>query len=1215
MHIKQIIIQGFKSYKDQTALEPFSPKLNVVVGRNGSGKSNFFWAIRFALNDAYSHMTREERQSLLHEGTGPATLSAFVEVVFDNTDQRFPTGKDEVVLRRTIGLKKDEYALDKKSVTKTEVMSLFETAGFSRSNPYYIVPQGRITALTNAKDAERLQLLKEVAGTRIYEQRRMESLKIMEETDSKRSKIDQLLNYIEERLAELEEEKEELKQYQEQDRERRCLEYTIYSREQSEVNENLEELEEARRNEVDELNQRQSQSNDREGIVTNMERTIRDVKKKVDMLSVEREQVDDDRNEQIKAKAHLELIIKDSEENVSTNLQAKERLTQDLNTLREKIAEKERELDEVSPSFNEALTMENSLKERYEAAELERDTLYSKQGRNAQFRTKAERDTYLRKEIKNVQDTITSQSQQVTQLEQEVVVSRRRLAEIDTGIEDTRQQLEDRKQKLTDIDQQILDLRRQRNQLDERRKELWRDESKHSASAQTAKEELDRCERILYSSMDRVTGEALRALKRITERLNLRGVYGPLYELFEIDDRYKTAVEVVAGGSLFHVVVDNDDTATRIVEQLNREKCGRLTLMPLNRLKPRLPQYPDARDAVIMVQKLQFDRTFKPAFDQVFGKAIICPSLEIASAYARSHGLNSVTLDGDRADRKGALTGGYMDHRRARLENIKKLKKFRETYAEDELAASRLREEIAKVEQEITRTRDQLAQLDARRRQTMDSREPLMNEINSKLREKSTLEELIARKESSLQSLQGSIRNLTTQLQTYEAELKSPFTKTLTNQEQARLDEVNAAVEELQQQLREASKRRASLESRKTILEIELNTNLRRKRDDAVAQLDNASFEGEVGVQLRSRQQELATVEKAIERAARRLEEIEAEMEEQTAMLQEQTQGLETARTEQQQERRVLERQRIVVEKYISKKASLLKRKEECIKNIRDLGVLPEEAFEKYQNAPTKTLLKKLHQVNEALKKYSHVNKKAFEQYGNFAKQRDQLEIRKEELDKSAGAIEDLIKNLDQRKDEAIERTFRQVAKYFQEVWSKLVQSGRGELIMLRRADGSSQTQDDNDENGSDQEESSTFPTSKAGRTHSIIDQYTGISISVSFNSPTDEGLRMPQLSGGQKSLVALALIFAIQRCDPAPFYLFDEIDAALDAQYRTAVAAMINELSSSAQFIVTTFRPELLAYADKCYGVTFVNKVSRIQSITRDDALKFVEETAAGAQ
>lgn len=218
----------------------------MIVGRNGSGKSNFFAAIRFVLSDAYTQMGREERQALLHEGSGSAVMSAYVEIIFDNSDERFPTGRDEVVLRRTIGLKKDEYSLDRKNATKSDVMNLLESAGFSRSNPYYIVPQGRVTTLTNMKDSERLNLLKEVAGTQVYEQRRSESLKIMEETESKRAKIDELLKYIEERLGELEEEKEELRGFQEKDRERRCLEYTIYHREQVEINNAIDGIEETR---------------------------------------------------------------------------------------------------------------------------------------------------------------------------------------------------------------------------------------------------------------------------------------------------------------------------------------------------------------------------------------------------------------------------------------------------------------------------------------------------------------------------------------------------------------------------------------------------------------------------------------------------------------------------------------------------------------------------------------------------------------------------------------------------------------------------------------------------------------------------------------------------------------------------------------------------------------------------------------------------------
>lgn len=241
--------------------------------------------------------------------------------------------------------------------------------------------------------------------------------------------------------------------------------------------------------------------------------------------------------------------------------------------------------------------------------------------------------------------------------------------------------------------------------------------------------------------------------------------------------------------------------------------------------------------------------------------------------------------------------------------------------------------------------------------------------------------------------------------------------------------------------------------------------------------------------------------------------------------------------------------------------------------------------------------IRRLHKVNDILKKYSHVNKKAFEQYANFTKQRETLTERREELDTSQKSIRELIDVLDQRKDEAIERTFKQVSREFANIFARLVPAGRGRLIIQRRSD--QQARGDDDESGPDEREG--------------VENYTGVGISVSFNSKHDEQQRIQQLSGGQKSLCALALVFAIQQCDPAPFYLFDEIDANLDAQYRTAVATLLQEIANNGQFICTTFRPEMVQVADKCYGVSFNNKTSRIDVVDRTDALDFVEGQISG--
>lgn len=352
MYVKQIIIQGFKSYKDQTVIEPFSPKHNVIVGRNGSGKSNFFAAIRFVLSDAYTHLGREERQALLHEGSGSAVMSAYVEIIFDNSDDRFPTGKPEVVLRRTIGLKKDEYTLDRKNATKSDVMNLLESAGFSRSNPYYIVPQGRVTALTNMKDSERLNLLKEVAGTQVYEARRAESLKIMHETNNKKAKIDELLDFINERLAELEEEKDELRNFQEKDKERRCLEYTIYSREQQEISGILDNLEEQRQTGVEDTDLNRDRFIEGEKGMAQIDAEIAECKQQIEFLKVDKVQLEDERREASKALAQVELRAKSLSENQATAQVLKARHDEDLRTVERAIKEREAELEELIPRFN-----------------------------------------------------------------------------------------------------------------------------------------------------------------------------------------------------------------------------------------------------------------------------------------------------------------------------------------------------------------------------------------------------------------------------------------------------------------------------------------------------------------------------------------------------------------------------------------------------------------------------------------------------------------------------------------------------------------------------------------------------------------------------------------------------------------------------------------------------------------------------------------------
>ncbi|KAL0476479.1 sudA, partial [Acrasis kona] len=309
MYIKNIVIQGFKTYRDQSFEdEPFSPKNNVIVGRNGSGKSNFFNAIIFVLSEKYSKLKAEERQALLHEGVGKAVMNAFVEIIFDNSDGRLPIEKPEVSIRRTIGLKKDEYRIDGKAVSQREVMNLLESAGFSSSNPYYIVEQGKVTTLTNMKDNERVELLKEVAGTRVYDERRKESTKIMNETEQKKIRIDEVLTYVDERLTELDRESKQLKKYQKLDQNRRCIEYTLYDKEYTEASSKLDELEKERTDSHDvtsELHRQRITSHEQ---VKNLEKRLKQVQLQNSDQRKQREILESDRQEAIKQRTELDLM-------------------------------------------------------------------------------------------------------------------------------------------------------------------------------------------------------------------------------------------------------------------------------------------------------------------------------------------------------------------------------------------------------------------------------------------------------------------------------------------------------------------------------------------------------------------------------------------------------------------------------------------------------------------------------------------------------------------------------------------------------------------------------------------------------------------------------------------------------------------------------------------------------------------------------------------
>lgn len=1169
-------------------MDPFHPHHNCVVGRNGSGKSNFFLAIQFVLSDEFSHMRPEQRQQLLHEGSGPKVVNAYVEIIFDNSDNRIPIEKEEVSIRRVIGFKKDQYFLDKKNVTKTDVMNLLESAGFSRSNPYYIVKQGKINQMAVAPDSQRLKLLREVAGTRVYDERKEESLTILKETEGKIEKINEFLQYIEERLKTLEEEKEELKEYQKWDRMHRSLEYTMYDKELREVRDKLESLDQQRLDEGDRTKDLHAALSSTNSEIKVLERELKELDIKGASKRTERDQLSDDRQYQIKQRTKLELDMKDLKDIVDDDSSVKGTSLEELEHVEEQIKKAQSTLDEVIPQYQEQKDIEEKCTSQLRVDEQRRTELYAKQGRNTQFTDQRKRDDWIKAELSSYVTQVDEKEQQLMAVQNEVQAHQDKIQKLSGDIKERTDNLEDRKKEIEDTNKELGQSKIKRDEVQNSRKELWRQDSNFEQSLTTSKEELDEAERQLRSTVSKAFNNGIDAIKKIVQEKNIQGVYGPLIENFKCNEKFFTAVEVTAGNRLFYIIVDTDKTASQILSIMNKNKMnGEVNFLPLNRLSYKEVQYPTSNDVISMVSKLEYNPIFKAAMETIFGKTLICRSLEIASQYARGEHMDCITLDGDQVSRRGALTGGYYDKRKSRLDSQRQVWYWQSKLQEEESNAGKIKGDMEKIDSELTKLVSTVQKLETRQVQLRETYERQKMDVQNLAQEKNQISKYLDTKERLLLSLEGDLTALRGTVASLQQELGTELLSQLDSNDQNEVQRLNKEINELQGKIRDSLEKRSKLEVEKNMYENLLTSNLYKRRSELLQSIDELGM-SERKQDYDSKKAEFDQSTAAMESTKKRFDWLEGEMEVYNKKCRELAQQIEQGRTKEKEIQEAIEEESKSMEKMANKRSVKLRKKEEVMRKIRELGSLPADAFEKYQNMSQKELWKLLTKCNTELKKYAHVNKKALDQFVNFSEQKEKLIERKRELDKGYDAIKNMMDVLEHRKHEAIQLTFKQVSHFFTEIFKKLAPGGTATLVMKRS---------EFDEQGS------SVP---------LVEQFTGVGIKVSFSGKVNETKEMQQLSGGQKSLVALTLIFAIQKCDPAPFYLFDEIDQALDPQHRKSVAELISKQSDSCQFITTTFRPELVQAANKHYGVVYRNKVSHVQQVNMEEALDFIEDEAA---
>ena len=1201
MYIKQVIIRGFKTYKDQVQLEQtFDPAVNVVVGYNGSGKSNFFNAILFVISDRFGTLRNETRKSLLHEGAGSAVLTAFVEIVFDNSDKRMPVDRDEVRICRTIAAKKDDYTLDGKVTTRAEVFKLLESCGFAKSNPYYIVQQGKVAELTVMNDANRLDLFMQLSGVSTYDERRTECLRILEDLRVKREKTDGVMQLVRRKIVGLEDEQRELRQYQKLEQQRRCLEFVMTDRDWSATQERLEKLEVQKGDASSKLHQVQRDLTVAQERAIEAETKFFEVFAGKAQVEVKRQECERMRGLRVQAltAARLELDDENSRAQAADKSMAerraeKQKIEAEIYAIHGELAEHKPELERKQAQIHETT-------QRKHVAQAERDALLAKQGRGLHYSSVAQRNRFLDEEISRRQPKRDQQQKTLKECQKKTQDLRSRQDDYKSAIGDRRIAMHNLEATLGPEHTNQLDkINGELVQASEHRRGLLQQMEHLSREKEQVRGKVQQLQNRIEGTMPRLVRSALTdSLAKVEEKGWGGKVLGTLMDSIKIDPRYAVAVESAAGHALFNLLVVDDHVATEIIKYVRQFQLGSIVCTPLNQIKPRPREYPKIKGCKPLIDFIEAKDEVRPAVLQVFGRTMVCSSIELCDVISNKHGFDAVTMEGDRVSSQGTMTGGDQDP-----SGYVRLKLCAERrMMQGKLVA--VDEQLTEIEHQVEEWSQRIEQLHQRKRNTYAQRQTKRAELTQAAealhegeRELQRLGEAIHWQKECEHEAAICLVEYNAGIEALTRERQSKTIGQLSSDEHALVENLTTELRELNTSLDGSKEARNKLQRELHAREQHLNGYLRRHAHEIEQEMLRSSQQDH-HERAQERDRTVTRLTAEVAEIEQQMERLSAEVRAEEEAMVEKKQRLDDTQKEANSYEATVTAQLASIDDIAMKINNLTKKKEEYDEKLRRLTIVSND-LAVYKSMATNEIIEELRNVNKELAKFEHVNKKVIDQFATFQDQLKDLDDEALEMAKSKDAIQHLIQEVDAQKEDLLLDVLSKVDKHFQDIFNELVRDGSARLTRV------TSMEEDIDTINAGKRKQLVAPDLASG--------IKGVKIEVSFTGQTTSFLTMNQLSGGQKTVVALALIFAIQRMEPAPFYLFDEIDAALDNQYRTAVAKLIQkDARGGAQMIITTFRPEIIDVADSCYRVTMRNRCSAIESVERARAKEVVDQQVA---
>ncbi len=1167
MHIKEIELRNFKSFGRKVSI-PLENDFIAITGPNGSGKSNIIDALLFALCLSSSRAMRAERlPDLIYKGdNGKNPDFAQVTVKFDNSCRTMPVEEDVVEISRKVKLTKDRYhsvySFNGDTCSLSELHDILSRSGITPEG-YNVVMQGDVTRIIEMNPTERRKIIDEIAGVADFDEKKRKALGELEVVRERIDRLDVILDEVSAQRLKLGEERDRAITYQAHRDEKRHQEAFLLLAKLREAEAEQASLEKETEDLLaqDELfrERYRAKKDALASLEDELKRLSSDIahKGEDEQLEVKRK-IEELKGEIEREESRIEMADREiSETEVERRRIYLEmaRLSEEAEALTTKIRDAGiREASLVAELEEESERLEGVRSEIAEAdveyAQL-RDEMAVVKRKREDVKTEMadlmrDRDRYLdaaRRRSSDQEDICN----QISEYEETIRSSEREAERIKREID----QLEERGRELErngdDLGFAMIGVRRELAEADQRLQELQVEKAKAEASLRSAREGPG------FSKGVEVVRTAL-------QKGQLEGLHGTIAELGRADNSYATALEVAAGARLQSIVAQTDEDASQAIAYLKRVRGGRVTFLPLNKMKcGRVPPDPPSLPGVVdyALNLVQFDGEFLPAFWHVFRDTLVVE--DMTSARQLMGRYRMVTLEGDLVEKSGAMTGG---HYRSRVsfaaDEGKRLAEISGRLALAEEEREGILDRLDRVEGEISRLkRDEdelnreMSKKSFRLEETKDQTVRLDRTI---LEQKARLEDMEQEAagvreqldflETVLEKGKNTLAGLDSKIETLEKGLEGSEIPALTS----RAEEAEARIRDLErrkgvidaevtkEKLKEeiGSQRIDELAARKEILED--------KKKDA---LDRKRIAGERRVENKKVMEAKREREKEIEQELHDLKGVRGKLLEDVMARQREVDSL------QMESERI--KARMTATSIAGDEAKA--RAEEIRAEIVGRGVDVTAEPPKVQ-----TIMRKIKALERSMLELEPVNMLAIEEYGQVSDRCDFLLDRRDTLQREREDILGKLERYDLMKKEAFMTSFNAINENFEGIFNQL-SGGEGGLIL----------EDEEDPLGGGM----TIRARPARK---------------SFH-------RLEAMSGGEKSLTALAFIFAIQKFRPAPFYALDEIDMFLDGANVEKVAKLISDVSEVAQFMVVSLRKPMIQEARYILGVTM--QEDNISSVT----------------